>query len=271
MLGYRAADKQIVMSKKTSDESDFWKVMGRIAIIATIISAIVAVLAMIISNPYDKLNKKTEKGLVSIQQKCDASTTAINGLNPTEVPQEVMQIHRTMMDLSSEYQLVNKYIKHKKEVSRRRYLKSLSTVELVKLTMSEGEVSSTLIREALTPSFLKINEPFNQPDEKASAIQKMNYQKVYDKNKVLLEELLGWQTEKEKIGVDLNNYVKTLNPIKIQNKPDRKLFKICKKSIYAKKEVEFLKEWSDYVEMYIDYLSELQDYYIQNQSNKKLN
>ena len=178
-----------------------------------------------------------------------------------------MQIHQTMMDLSSEYKLVNKYIMHKKEVSRRSYLKSLSTVELVKLTMSEREVSSTLIREALMPSFLKINEPFNLPNEKASAIQKMNYQKVYDKNKVLLEKLLGWQTEMATIGVELDKYVKTFNPYNNQGKPERRLFKICKKTIYAEKEVKFLKEWSDYVEMYIDYLSELLDYYIQNQLN----
>lgn len=256
------------MSKKKPKKTQAWTI---IACIATIACLIVAVLAWLIPNPIERLDQKFNKTKVSIQQKCNASSAAINSLDSTEISQEVMQIHQTMVDLSSEYQLVNKYIKHKKEVSRRRYLKSLSTVELVKLTISEGEVSSTLIREALTPSFLKINEPFNLPDEKASTIQKMHYQKVYDKNKVLLEKLQGWQTEKEKIGVDLNNYVKTLNPIKIQNKPDRKLFKICKKSIYAKKEVDFLKEWSDYVEMYIDYLSELQEYYIQNQSNKKLN
>ena len=254
------------MSEKSQKETWFKK--HKVPIVA-IVGIVVAILAWIFPNPLEMLIKKTDKGLVSIQQKCETSFATTSKLDSKEVSQEIMQIHQTMMDLSSEYQLVIKYIKHKNEVSRRRYLKSLSTVELLNLTMNEGEVSSTLIREALTPSFLKINEPFNQPDENASAIQKMNYQKVYDKNKVLLEKLLGWQTEKEKIGVDLNNYVKILNPIKIQNKPDHKLFKICKKSIYAKKEVEFLKEWSDYVEMYIDYLSELQEYYIQNQSNKK--
>ncbi len=253
------------MSKKHFDVSRFWKIMERIALVATIIGAFVGVLAWLGANPYGKLSKKTDKGLVSIQQKCDASSAAISKIDPTEVPQEVMQVHQAMIDLSKEYQLVDKYIKHKKEISRRRYLKSLSTVELVKLTMSEGEVSSTLIREALVPSFLKINEPFNQPDAKADAILKMNYQKVYDENKVLIVTLQDWQTEKEKIGVDLNDYVKTLNPEKIKNNPDRKLFRICKKSIYAEKEIEFLKEWSDYVEMNIGYLSELQEYYIQNQ------
>lgn len=254
------------MKKKNNSKES--RLIEYIGLIVAIITLIVTLLAWLIPNPYDILKKKTDEVLVDIQQKCDAASTAINGLNPMEIPLEVMQIHQTMMDLSSEYQLVNKYIKHKKEVSRRRYLKSLSTVELVKLAMSEREVSSTLISEALTPSFLKINEPFNLPDEMASAIQKMNYPKICDKNKLLIEKLLCWQSEMQAIGVELNDYMKTFNPYNNQNKPERKLFKICEKTINSKKEVEFLKEWSDYVEMYINYLSELQEYYIQNQSNK---
>ena len=118
------------------------------------------------------------------------------------------------------------------------------------------------------PSISKIDEPSNQPDEKASAIYKMNYQKLYDESKVVYKKMLGWQSEMKEIDVELNDYMKTFNPYNNQNKPERKLFKICKKIIYAEKEVESLEEWCKYIEMYIDYLSELQEYYIQNQSKK---
>ena len=256
------------MCKKNFDASRFWKIMERIALVATIIGAFVGVLAWLGANPYVKLSKKTDKGLVSIQQKCDASSAAISKMNPTEVPQEVMQAHQMMLELKNDYQLVDKYIKHKKEISRRRYLKSLSTVELVKLAMSEREVSGALICESLMPSISKIDEPSNQPDEKASAIYKMNYQKLYDESKVVYKKMLGWQSEMKEIDVELNDYMKTFNPYNNQNKPERKLFKICKKIIYAEKEVESLEEWCKYIEMYIDYLSELQEYYIQNQSKK---
>ena len=223
--------------------------MERIALVATIIGAFVGVLAWLGANPYVKLSKKTDKGLVSIQQKCDASSAAISKMNPTEVPQEVMQAHQMMLELKNDYQLVDKY-------------------ELVKLAMSEREVSGALICESLMPSISKIDEPSNQPDEKASAIYKMNYQKLYDESKVVYKKMLGWQSEMKEIDVELNDYMKTFNPYNNQNKPERKLFKICKKIIYAEKEVESLEEWCKYIEMYIDYLSELQEYYIQNQSKK---
>ncbi len=259
------------MSKKHFDVSRFWKIMERIALVATIIGAFVGVLAWLGANPYVKLSKKTDKGLVSIQQKCDASSAEISKMDPTEVPQEVMQVHQMMLEMKNDYQLVNKYIKHKKEISRRKYLKSLSTVELVKLAIDEREVSGTLIRESLMPSISKIDEPSNQLDEKVSAIYKMNHQNLYDESKVVYKKMLNWQTEMKEIDVELNDYMKRFNPYNNQNKPERKLFKICKKVIYAKKEVKSLKEWCKYIEMYVDYLSELQEYYIQNQSNKKLN
>lgn len=256
----------VIMSEKNSKETWFKK--HKVTIVA-IIGIIVAILAWLFPNPLEMLIKKTDKGLVSIQQKCDASSAAIKNLNLTGDPQVVMQIHQTMMKFANDYQLVNKHLKQKKEVSRRRYLKSLSAAELVKLTLNQREVSGTIIREVLMPSISKMNDTINLLDEKASAIQKMHYQKTQDNNKVLFEKLLGWQTEMTTIGVELDNYVKTFNPYNNQGKPERKLFKICKKSIYAQKEVESLKVWSDCVETYIDCLSDLQEYYVKNQPNNQ--
>lgn len=246
-------------------------IVGIIAGIATIIGVVIAAIQLFRSNPQRKLRKESNRALDRIRQQEEETSTKIKNLDKTMISKEAIQVQEAITTLKNIAELSDKYIKHKDEVSKKGYLKKLSTYEIVKLAFEEQKTAEKFNREVITVALTQAIFPFDKMDETADVMMRMFYQKRYDKNKVLLDKLQKWFNAMSTSTSQLTEYVKTFDLKKNQQKPEPKLFRLCEKSILLEEEHDFLVEWTKYLNWYIDYLSELQEYYIQNQSNKKLN
>ena len=261
-FGYRRRRKRRTIIMRTVT---VWEI---IVGIATILSVIFAAIQFIESISKRQLKKDSNKSLNKIQQREKEIATKLNSMDKTMISKEAQQVHQAITTLKNIADLSDKYIRHKDEVSKKNYLKKLSTYEMVKLAFEEQKTAEKFNREVITVALTQAIFPFDKMDETADVMIRMFYQKRYDKNKVLLDKLQKWFNAMSTSTSQLSEYVKTFDSKKNQEKPEPKLFNLCEKSILLKEEHDFLDEWTKYLDWYIDYLSDLLDYYIQNQLGK---
>lgn len=258
------------MSKKKLRNEELWAKITRIGIIVTILAGFATIYGTFkpvkIANIEEikALVDESNKTLMLIQEKEEKASSEIEAMDSTMLSPEVIQVHQDIETLSSSYEFINKNINRIDEISSKKYLKSLSKYELLMLSMDDM-LTTKKINDMIISDIQQIIKPYVENEDFDREILSKHYNEVYCQALVILSEVYNWNLETESINRELTKYNASGNT-RIK-KPGRRLFRICRASIASKKKVALLNDWSKFLQQFIGYLSDLQEYYVQNQTN----
>ena len=258
------------MSKKKSKNEELWVKITRIGLIVAILAGILTIIGFFkpvkIANIEDikALVDESNKTLMLIQEKEEKASFEIEAIDSTMLSPEVFQIHQAIETLTSSYEFINENINHINEISDKKYLKSLSKFELLVLTMDDMEISRKT-NDMVISDLKQIIIPYVENEDFNQKVLSKHYQEVYYHALSVLLNAYNWNTELATLNQKLSKYNTSENTG--AKRPGCKLFRLCRTSIASKDKIAFLNDWTVFLQQFIGYLSELQEYYIQNQSN----
>lgn len=229
-----------------------------IAAVVTIIGGLISIVRIFIPTPVERLAKSSEKAIIAIEQKQNKKSLDILDT----IPSKVISIQKAIDELSLSLSVTNKYINHIREISDNKYLKSLSTTDLLLLAQSEYLNACKISNDIILKDVHQNIMPFLSEENKV--ILDMHEKKMTKTAEKLIANQEKWKQEHAKIDSLMVEYAKTMDVEKNNVKPDRNLYKLCKSSIFTKGKEEFLQSWIELVPMVINYLTDLEEYYIKN-------
>lgn len=259
------------MNKKKKKKEELWALITRIGIIIAIVAGIATIYGVFapveIANidEIKALVDESNRTLMLIQEKEEKASSEMEAMDSTVLSPEAIQVHQDIETLTNSYEFINKNINRIGEISSKKYLKSLSKYELLMLSMDDMSATKK-INDMIISDIQQIIKPYVDNKDFDREILSKHYNEVYCQTLIILSEAYSWNKETESINSELAKYNASGN--KRIKKPGYRLFRICRASIASKKKVALLNDWSKFLQQFIGYLSELEAYYIQNQSDK---
>ncbi len=223
---------------------------------------IISVILWILPSPYERIASKSANNVAEAYRTIQSKYIDISESTPlTEKAQEV---RKSQLEIQASLNLLSSYTKHVKEVAKKRYLKSLSTREILTLAQDEYWQRDAILKTIESDIICNIHPYCNE--DSSNVIYRMykpKFQPFLDK---YYKEISKYGSEKKELENRLSVYLtpllnNTSKLYEIKDKPNKELFTLCIDCIVNGTFINSIDTWTQFLQAFQEYLSELKDYY----------